>query len=159
MLVRETELRHHGVKGMKWGHRKNKYGENGSKRTEKLLKDLMDYDKKINSRNTLLTNQVNKYDKLAEKYDKSAAKDIKKLQEQGNTKAAKSISAGRTYVRMTSNYDELANAITNVALKANVKIGADFTYSVLRDSEYGGVKITVNNTSSCYEYLGEGKYR
>ena len=151
MIVREIELRHYGVKGMKWGHRKNKYGENGSKRTEKLLKD--------NSRNTLSTNQVNKYDKLAEKYDKSAAKDIKKLQEQGNTKAAKSISAGRTYVRMTSNYDELANAITNVALKANVKIGADFTYSVLRDSEYGGVKITVNNTSSYYEYLGEGKYR
>ena len=58
---------------------------------EKLLKDLMDYDKKINSRNTLSTNQVNKYDKLAEKYDKSAAKDIKKLQEQDNTKAAKSI--------------------------------------------------------------------
>ena len=34
MIVREIELRHYGVKGMKWGHRKNKYGENGSKNRE-----------------------------------------------------------------------------------------------------------------------------
>lgn len=159
MIVRETELMHYGVKGMKWGHRKSNYGENGSKRTEKLLKDLTDYDKKINSSHSVSTKQLKKYDKLYDKYDKSAAKDTKRMEKQGNTKAAKTISAGRTLVRMATHSDELSNAINSVAVKAKTKTGSDFTYSVLRDNEYGGVKITVNGVVGHYEYLGEGKYQ
>ena len=42
MIVRENELYHYGVKGMKWGHHRYSYNENVSSR-KRAMKDAKKY--------------------------------------------------------------------------------------------------------------------
>lgn len=76
MLVRELELMHHGVKGMKWGVRRyqNKDGSLTSKGKKHYTDDTDTYNNAENSKNPITRhkqNLINKY--LANGYSKEAA--------------------------------------------------------------------------------------
>lgn len=154
-MIRETELKHYGVRGMKWGHRKIKYTNDGSSRTVKKLKKFLDTDKKYGSNRTI--KQDKKINRLYKKYDKSASKDIKKLIKNGDTKTLNSISAGRTYLKMLNDSNYLNTAITQTAVKSNIQIGEDFAYKYFRDNERGGVTVDVNGHKETYVYMPEFK--
>ena len=66
MLVRELELMHHGVKGMKWGVRRyqNKDGSLTSKGKKHYTDDTDTYNNAENSKNPITRhkqNLINKY--------------------------------------------------------------------------------------------------
>lgn len=155
--MNDYELMHYGVKGMKWGVRKKQptFERDGSAKTMKRLNALLDADKKYGPNRT--ARQDRKIHKLHAKYDKSAKKDIKKAIKANDDKAAKSISAGRTYLKMIVDSNYLSSAITDASIHANVPVGKNFTYNVLRDDSVGGVKITVNGVSNDYIYAPEAK--
>lgn len=76
MIVRETELRHHGIKGMKWGVRRyqNKDGSFTPKGKKRYTDDTDAYDNTKKSKNPITRhkqNLINKY--LANGYSKEAA--------------------------------------------------------------------------------------
>ena len=148
------ELYHHGVKGMKWGVRKaRQFDRDGSERTVKKLNKFLDADARYGANRTFA--QDRKIAKLYKQYDKSAAKDIKEAVKQNNGKAVNSITAGRTYLKMMMDSNYLNAAISDTSVSANVGVGKDFTYNVLRDDSSGGVKVTVNGVSNTYSYAPE----
>lgn len=146
----ENELMHYGIKGMKWGHRK---ANNHSHKSDKAYKKLVDYDTKISERKKAPTaSNTIKRNKLYQKYDKQADKDIKKALKKGDTNAAAKISAGRTYSRLLIDGAFQTMAITDCAKRANVKLGEDFTYNIKRDDKLGGAVVRVNNHDELYVY-------
>ena len=148
------ELYHHGVKGMKWGVRKQ-YGSDGSAKTAAKLRALTDATK--NNGPYYTRKQYKKINKLYNDYNKSATKDLKKTVKTNNMKTAKSIAAGRAYMRVMMNQEFQRRVITDAAVKAHVQVGKDFTWKALRDDSLGGVKITINNKhSESYMYFPEG---
>jgi hypothetical protein len=154
--MNNNELYHYGVKGMKWGVRKAvTFERDGSKKTVKKLNDFLNADARYGNKRTAA--QDRKVAKLYRKYDKSAAKDIKTAVKQNDTKAANSIAAGRTYLKMMMDSNYLNTVISDTSIKANVEIGKNFTYNVTRDDSSGGVKVTVNDVSNTYTYLPELK--
>lgn len=147
-------LQHYGVKGMKWGHRKQPtFERDGSKRTVKKLNKLIEADKRYGPQRT--ARQSKKINKLYQQYDKSAAKDIKKAVKAGDNKSARSITAGRTYLKAMMDSGFLTKTIGDTAVKANVDVGKDFTYNIMRDDKKGGITVTVNGYSDTYTYLPE----
>ena len=159
-IINGDELMHYGVPGMRWGHRKanpqaKSFERDGSKKTVKKLNKFLDADKQYGSNRT--ARQEARLDRLYKQYDKSAAKDIKKASKIGNTEAANSISAGRTYLRMLTNSNYLQRTIAETSVRANVEPGKKFTYNVLRNDKLGGVTVTVNGHSETYAYSPELK--
>lgn len=144
------ELQHHGVKGMKWGVRKKRltFEKDGSAKTVSKRNAFLDADAKYGANRT--SGQNKRINKLYERYDKAAAKDIKRALKNGDIKAAKSMAAGRMYLRMIQRSDMYNSAIIDAAVKAKVKVGEDFTHRMIRDDSFGGVKVTVNGVSSNY---------
>lgn len=72
---RDSDLSHHGVKGMKWGVRKDRYE---SYRTRRLRRNIEEYDKDLNNRalNTRSLKRLSrKRDKLYSKYNKQKTRD------------------------------------------------------------------------------------
>ena len=116
----------------------------------KKLNKFLETDKKYGPNRTVL--QGIKVNKLYKKYDKSASKDVKKATKIGDTKAANSISAGRTFIKMMMDSNYLNMAVNDTAVRAYVRVGEKATYNFLRDDENGGVKITVNGHSEHYTY-------
>lgn len=155
------ELYHHGVKGMKWGVSKKStnFQRDGSKRTVEKLNKFLNADKKYGS-NRSVTQNI-KVTRLYNKYDKSAAKDIRKAVKSGDAKAANSITAGRTFLKMMMDQNYLNTSIAATATRANVEPGKKFTYNFLRDDQLGGVKVKVNGYSDTYSYIPklQNKYR
>lgn len=159
-IIHFDELYHYGVPGMRWGHRKansqsNSFEKNGSKKTVKKLNKFLDMDKQYGPNRT--ARQEARLNRLYKQYDKSAAKDIKKASKIGNTEAANSISAGRTYLRTLTNSNYLQHVISETGVRANVEPGKKFTYNVLRNDKLGGVTVTVNGHSETYAYSPELK--
>ena len=154
--MNNNEIYHYGVPGMKWGVRREKQFErDGSKKTVKKLNKFLDADKQYGANRT--ARQEARLDRLYKQYDKSAAKDIKKASKIGNTEAANSISAGRTYLRTLTDSNYLQRTIAETGVRANVEPGKKFTYNVLRNDKLGGVTVTVNGHSETYTYSPELK--
>ena len=143
-------IKHYGVPGMKWGHRKS-YGSNSYK-SHKAYKKLEEYDTKISKKKNPSVRNSIKRRKLYNKYDKKANKDIKKAIKIDDIKSALEISANRTYAKMIvdSNYANMA--ITDCAKRANVNIGKKFTYKITRNNKLGGVNVNVNGHTENYTY-------
>lgn len=95
--------------------------------------------------------------KLYKSYDKSVAKDIKRANKLGDTKAVNSMAAGRTYLRSMMHSGYLQSMIGDTAVRANVEVGKNFTYNIMRDDKVGGVRVTVNDHSENYTYMPEFK--
>ena len=141
---------------MKWGKRKaESFERNGSKKTVKKLNKFLDADKQYGANRT--ARQEARLDRLYKQYDKSAAKDIKKASKIGNTEAANSISAGRTYLRTLTDSNYLQRTIAETSARSNVEPGKKFTYNVLRNDKFGGITVTVNGHSETYTYFPELK--
>lgn len=155
--VKSNELYHHGVKGMKWGVRKQRptFERDGSKKTVKKLNKVLDADAKYGEHRTARQNK--RIRKLQKQYEKSAGRDIKKAVKNDNENAAKSIAAGRTYLKMIMDSNYFNTAVTGTAKRANVEVGKDFAYDFLRDDSRGGVTVTINGHSETYAYLPEVK--
>ena len=154
--MNNNEIYHYGVPGMKWGVRREKQFErDGSKKTVKKLNKFLDADKQYGANRN--ARQEARLDRLYKQYDKSASKDIKKASKIGNTEAANSISAGRTYLRTLIDSNYLQRTIAETSARANVEPGKKFTYNVLRNDKLGGVTVTVNGHSETYTYSPELK--
>ena len=144
---------------MKWGVRKKRpmvFERDGSKNTVNKLNKFIDANEKYGSDSSRRQNRH--INKLYKQYDKSAKKDVKEALKRGDTKVAKSIAAGRTYFGMLMDSNNLEIAVGTTAQKANVGVGKDFVYDLLRDDTFGGVKITVNGVSDYYTYHPETHY-
>lgn len=143
-------IQHHGVKGMKWGVRKKRstFEKDGSTKTVGKRNAFLDADAKYGANRT--SGQNKRINKLYERYDKAAAKDIKRALKNGDIKAAKSMAAGRMYLRMMQRSDMFNAAVIDAAVRAKVKDGEDFTHRLIRDDSFGGVKVIVNGVSSHY---------
>lgn len=165
-------LAHHGIKGMKWGIRrfrnedgtlteagKKRYAYadqltyEGSGRTQKLTDKLLKTDKRYGSKRTISRQaEINRqFGKISKSYEK----DIEKAESVGNDAAVRRLHAGRTYLKVLSDPRFVEMAITETATRANVEIGKDFTYSFMRDDDFGGISVTVNGFTEKYRYYDD----
>lgn len=107
-------------------------------------KKTLDRLKKMSNPNSKKTQKVYK------KYDKQIAKDIKTAKKEGNEKTAKTLAAGRTYMKMMMDSNFASRAMSDAASQSNVKQGQDFTYKLTRSNELGGVVININGKKNIY---------
>lgn len=164
-----TYLVHHGIKGQRWGIRrfrnedgsltpagKKRYSETealtyeGGKRTRKLTSKLLKDDKWLGGNRTAA--QQAKIDKQVAKITKSFNRDIAKAESVGNDAAVKRLNAGKTYLNLISNPQYFQMHLAVAARRAEVSIGEDFSYRVLRDENLGGVMFEVNGVKTYYQY-------
>lgn len=147
------ELYHHGVKGMKWGIRKQHQSlgyVDGSKRTQRKLNKALAYDKKAGPNQTAA--QRKKFLRMVNAYEKSASRDVKKAISRGDMTSARSVASGKAYMKMLTDSRYASKAMSDAAASANVPAGKNFTYNVTRNMTKGSVDITVNGTTSSYFY-------
>lgn len=162
--IHTDELYHHGTKGMRWGVRryqkkdgsltsagKKRYTKDGSEKTVEKLNKFFEADTKYGPNRTAFQDRA--VLKLYKKYDKSVAKDIKKALKNNDTKAANSMSAGRTFLKLLMDSDFRNMAMSDTAAQANIEVGKDYSYNFTRDNSTGGVKVTVNGHSEVYKYM------
>ncbi len=112
----EDFIEHHGVKGMRWGHRKKTYTNGMSyrqmkkavKKDRKLFKQKAETDKKLND---LIKKQNDDYYKKADKYEKQAIALGKKfkfdLDDGGGGKTKADQKAGMKYMDLWEKADKL----------------------------------------------------
>ena len=162
-------LAHHGIKGMKWGVRRfqnpdgtlteagNKryaYADSltyeGGTRTQKRIDKVLRADAKYGE--TRSASQQRRINKLADKAIRSYHKDIAKASSVGNDAAVRRLYAGQTYFKILTDPQYFNLAIADAAKHSNVGDGEQFTYNVLKDENFGGVRIDVNGTSNYYVY-------
>lgn len=82
-------------------------------------------------------------------FDKSARRDIKEAQRLGDDKAANLINSGRMYyiAMVDGSYQQkiLNKALAEISKTETLTLGMDFTFNMLRDPDFGGLKVEIDN--------------